>query len=239
MTLDTLYHAVVFSDASDIAGASYVVGVGDRVARGAWNHIEKHKSSTWKELKAVEIVLKSFTRILADKKIKWFTDSQNVVQIVEVGSGRSELHTMARAIFSTCIENNISIKIDWIPRSENEKADAISRKVDHDDRSLSELHYLNLERLWGPHSIDRFASFQNHKLSRFNSRYWNPGSERVDAFTQTWSGENNWLVPPISLIANTILHLRASKSKETLIIPEWPSAPFWPLLTNNQGKFVP
>ena len=35
---------------------------------------------------------------------------------------------------------------------------------------------------WGPHSVDRFANSNNHKLARFYSRCWNPGSEGVDAF---------------------------------------------------------
>ena len=55
-----------------------------------------------------------------------------------------------------------------------------------------------LNRLWGPHTIDRFASHKNTHLARFNSRYFVPGTEAVDAFTTTWAAENNWLVPPIS-----------------------------------------
>ena len=45
MTFDTFYHTVVYSDASDIGGAGYTVGMRDKVA---CNQIEKHKSSTWK-----------------------------------------------------------------------------------------------------------------------------------------------------------------------------------------------
>jgi len=32
-------------------------------------------------------------------------------------------------------------------------------------------------------TIDRFASYYNTQLPRFNSRFWNPSSEGVDAFT--------------------------------------------------------
>jgi hypothetical protein len=41
-----------------------------------------------------------------------------------------------------------------------------------------------IDDLWGAHSIDRFASIVNRKTERFNSLFWNPGSETVDAFTQ-------------------------------------------------------
>nr|XP_006819126.1 PREDICTED: uncharacterized protein LOC102809450 [Saccoglossus kowalevskii] len=50
-----------------------------------------------------------------------------------------------------------------------------------------------LDKIWGPHSIDRFASCHNAQLPRFNSAAWNPGTEAVDAFCQNWSTENNWI----------------------------------------------
>lgn len=40
---------------------------------------------------------------------------------------------------------------------------------------------------WGPYTVDRFASFYNAQVPRFNSRFWNPESEVVGAFTQDWS----------------------------------------------------
>ena len=57
-----------------------------------------------------------------------------------------------------------------------------------------------LETNWGPHTIDRFANYLNTKLLRFHSRYWNPGSESIDAFICDWEHENNFLCPPILLI---------------------------------------
>ena len=44
--------------------------------------------------------------------------------------------------------------------------------------------FIHLDRLWGPHSIDRFASSYNSKLPRFNSRFLQSGTEAVDAFSQ-------------------------------------------------------
>ena len=81
--------------------------------------------------------------------------------------------------------------------SENEKADSLSRIIDQHDWSISDQVCSFLDMLWGPHTIDRFASFYNNKITRFNSKYWNPGCETIDAFTVDWKGENNWVVPPI------------------------------------------
>ena len=79
-----------------------------------------------------------------------------------------------------------------------------SKVIDFDDYSVHDYVFKQLEQLWGPDSIDRFASSCNAKLSRFNFRFLQLGTEAVDAFTQDWSSENNWLVPRISLIGKLL-----------------------------------
>ena len=86
---------------------------------------------------------------------------------------------------------------------------------------------------WEPHTIDRFACSYNAKLSRFNSRFYQPGTEAVDAFLQNWEFENNWLLPPVSQIARVVDHLRLCNAEGTLVIPMWKSSYFWVLLCND------
>jgi hypothetical protein len=70
--------------------------------------------------------------------------------------------------------------------------------------------------LWGPHTVDRFASNLNKKLIRYNSLFWNPNSEAVDTFTQNWRGEHNLIIPPVSLVIRAIKHIiYCKKSKKT------------------------
>ena len=64
----------------------------------------------------------------------------------------------------------------------------------------------------------------------FSIKIWCPDSEGVDAFSTNWKGENNWLVPPVYLIPKTILHLRFCRAEGSLVVPKWPSSPFWPLI---------
>ena len=45
-----------------------------------------------------------------------------------------------------------------------------------------------LDRKWGPHSVDRFASHFNNKCMRFNSRRWVPGTEAINALEENWAG---------------------------------------------------
>ena len=52
----------------------------------------------------------------------------------------------------------------------------------------------------------------------------------MDAFSASWGGVNNYLVPPIFLVARTLAYLETSRAHGTLIAPKWPSARFWPYL---------
>lgn len=44
-----------------------------------------------------------------------------------------ELREIAIRIYQICIENKIELAIQWIPRNELQRADAISRFIDIDD----------------------------------------------------------------------------------------------------------
>ena len=124
-----------------------------------------------------------------------------------------------------------------MPRKYNTQADKLSRHIDHDDWSIKSQIFEQYNQSWGPYTIDRFASHYNTQCARFNSVVWCPGTEAIDAFSLTWTRDNNWLVPPPSLICRTINKLILDKAKATLIIPEWKSAPFWPLI-HSQGYFA-
>ena len=87
-----------------------------------------------------------------------------------------------------------------------------------------------LDAMWGPHTVDRFANSANAQLVRFNSRFWEPGTEAVDAFTCSWADDNNWLCPPIYLVPRVLRHAQNTRAQGTLIVPQWMSSPFWPLL---------
>ena len=122
----------------------------------------------------------------------------------------------------------------WIPRNLNYRADLLSRTIDFDDYTINDDVFLMLECKWGPHTVDRFACSYNAKLSRYNSRFYQPGSEAVDAFTQSWECDN-WILPSVSQISRVITDMRACKAVGTLVIPMWKSSYFWVLLCDD-GK---
>ena len=98
-----------------------------------WSSVERAKSSSFLELLAVYLALKSFQNFIIGKKVKIFSDNQNVVRIVRAGSSIIHLQQIAVDIFSFCRTNSMSFQAQWIPRGDNELADYLSRVVDPDD----------------------------------------------------------------------------------------------------------
>ena len=128
-------------------------------------------------------ILEAFAAKLRNERVRWYTDNQNVARIIVTGSKNPSLQQETLAIFSKSVANSIRIEPEWIPCAENKLADYVSRIVNYDDWSLDYTIFKQLDNRWGPHTIDRFASHYNAQLPRFNSRFWNPGTEAVDAFT--------------------------------------------------------
>ena len=104
----------------------------------------------------------------------------------------------------------------------------MSKVIDFDDWGVSTDFFAYISSLFGPFTVDRFASPDSAKCARFYSKFWCPGAEGVDAFSVDWAGENNWLVPPIFLISRTIFHLEVCGARGVLVIPKWLSAASWP-----------
>ena len=230
----------IFCDASDVGYGGYILPNDGNEANsacfevsGSWSNSESELSSTWRELESINRVLKSSSSICSQSNVKVVTDNKNVPTILSVGSKKSYLQDLSVNVSSFCEKQNISLNAQWVPRSENKRADTLSRVIDLDDWSIGQKVFDMLDSKWGKHTIDRFASHYNNKCIRFNSKVWCPGCEAIDAFKQNWSNEMNWLVPPPSDISLVINKMKVDSAKGTLVVPEWKSAPFWPLISNG------
>ena len=195
---------VVFSDASDYGYGGYSVEVGPEFVQGSWSEHEAQLTSTWRELKAVYQVLCSLAPKLRGHIMKWFTDNQNMTRIVQSGSKKPHLQDGAMAIYEICFQNGIKLEMKWIPRSQNELADYLSRIQDFDDWMIDPDFFDFVNLYWGPHTLDCFATSHNSQVARFHSRFWCPGAEVVDTFTVNWANEVCWLVPPLYLVGRAL-----------------------------------
>ena len=92
---------VVYSDASDTGYGGYTVEHGVHVAQGSWLP---------EELVAVSRVLISIASKLRNMRVRWFSDNQNIVRILQVGSCKPHLQEQAMKVFETCISYQIRLE---------------------------------------------------------------------------------------------------------------------------------
>ena len=136
-----------------------MIDIGPEIAHGQWSPVESQQSSTWRELEAVKRILSSWAHKLVNENVKWFTDNQGVVSVIQHGSSKDNLQQIALEIFGICMNHAIRLEVEWIPREWNEQADYISNLIDYDDWSLNPKYFRLLEQKWGPHDVDRFACY--------------------------------------------------------------------------------
>lgn len=229
---------IVCSDASD-------TGLGAHTWHKNRMHIsiknftltESLMHSTWRELYAIQYSLQSLKSVLCNKAVLWKTDNYASHCIIKRGSSKENLQILAENIFDICKKQKIDLNVEWVPRNQIQYADKLSRYTDTDNWEITKSFFEYLNRLWGPFTVDRFANDENKKVGRFNSKYYCPETECVNAFNTSWENENNLLVPPIQTISKVLKHMQTCKASGTLVAPYWPSAAFWPFLTDSTGDF--
>ena len=84
----------VFTVASNIGAAGYVDGY-DLIMHKHWASNEAMISSTWREVKAIQLSLDSFKHLLRNSSVTFVTDNQNAACIVKKESKIPELQALA------------------------------------------------------------------------------------------------------------------------------------------------
>lgn len=143
------------------------------------------------------------------------------------------LSELARKIWLWCERRKLWIFASYIPSKENIEADLASRVTNLDTEwELEPQAFNKINKQWGPFEIDLFASRQNTKCTRFCSRFPQPDTETVDAFTITWKDKKFYAFPPFALISRTLQKIVIDKAEGTLIVPFWPTQPWYPLFVS-------
>ena len=102
---------ILYYYASNVACGAYSAEDMNNIFHKMWSENEKSKSSTWREMKAIEQALITFKEVNKYKNIKWYTDNQNCVKIVRSGSMKEQLQKLTFSIFSLCLQRCIYIDI--------------------------------------------------------------------------------------------------------------------------------
>ena len=59
------------------------------------------------------------------------------------------------------------------------------------------------------------------------------GCEAVDAFSQDWSDDNDWICPPVCLLIRVVKHMGLCTAGGTVILPVWKSSFFWTVFCSD------
>lgn len=105
---------ILFTDASNHAAAGILLQAKNEIVHVMFNEHEMKQSSTFRELKAVDFALKSLSFKLGSRYVKLYSDNQNVVRIINIGSMKMDLQEIALSIFHNCLKYNISLDVAWI-----------------------------------------------------------------------------------------------------------------------------
>lgn len=201
----------------------------DKQAQGFWNSELKYKSSNHKEMWAVFMALISFRKEIANKTIQVLSDNiSTVAYLNHMGGPNHELSQVAETIWTEAVQNNVKLVCRHIPGAQNVTSDGLSRLDDKFEWKLHPEVFKTIDNMWGPHTVDRFASLQTAHLPRFNSRFHHPLSEGIDALAQqNWHTENNSVNPPFRLMPQVMEIIRTSRAIATVIAPLWRAQPWF------------
>jgi hypothetical protein len=122
-------------------------------------------------------------------------DNQAVVVVLSHLTSRSlAMMGELRKLWELIDTNNIIIRALYSIHGQQIWADKLSRETDMDDWQLNPRIFTYMDSLWGPHSIERFATQGNSQFPRYNSRWRDPTSEAVDCLhlpDNLWTAETN------------------------------------------------
>jgi hypothetical protein len=203
-------------------------------AHGHWSSKEQALHINTKEVLAQELALHSFKSEVQGRSLLLESDNTTAVAYIRKQGGcRSREATIAaERMWTFLLANEVAITIRHIPGVTNDTADALSRQAtDRNDWKLHPEVFQDLEKRWGRHTIDLFATRLNAQLPKFYSWGPDPLSAGRDALQQNWTGENAYANPPWPLIQAVLEKFENTDHMQlTLITPLWESAVWFPRL---------
>ena len=193
------------------------------LAAGNWQKCVSFQHSNYRELLAVLKTIQSLHQQLAGKNVQVLSDNVTMVAYINRMGGSSEhLSNLMTTLWTTAKAKNITLSARHLAGNLNETADFLSHLRSTYEWVLHPKLFQEINRVWGPCTIDRFASQRTTQLRRYNSLYWNPESEGVDALAQTnWTGELNYCNPPFWMVGKVLRKIQQQQAEAVLIAPMW------------------
>ena len=187
-----------------------------------------------------------FAKDASECHIRILADNTTAVAYINKQGGRvQELYSLALDIWQFAIQRNIWLSAAHLPGALNHEADKASRDINKYDKEwqLSPNIFLKVDQLFGPHTVDLFASRVNCQVKDYVSWQPDPGAIAVNAFHISWDNfANPFLFPPFSCMGRTLQKCQQESNTVTLVAPIWPSQPWFTTLlrmTVSQPALLP
>lgn len=154
------------------------------------------------------------------------TDTSVAIEVINGGSSRSPaLMDEFRRVHAVCIHPGVPIRAEYIPSALKLSADRLSRTRDSTVWPLSRPAFLDLDRRYGPLTIDLFATAENACCGGLFYKFPSPGGTGVDDMSVDWRGDNAWANPPFNLVGLVIDKIVREGASVTLVAPRWEAQP--------------
>ena len=227
-------HVVAACDASSFAwGAVILSGVPTPVcpARGYFSKPLRSLGSTHRELLGARFSVQAYLTLLHGRHVVLLEDNTGVEHLLRHFSSRvPALQAELRRFSAILSEHDITLETVRVSSADN-PADAPSRHVTLSRVFVQDWAFRRVHTLHGPHTIDRFASWNTTRCDLFNCGHGDARALAVDCFSQSdWAAHNNYCQPPVRLIPELVHFLLAHPCEATLCVPVSPSSLWWPLV---------
>ena len=231
-------------DASDTHWAAVLVSMKGRSVlrvRGEFDEFQAGLSSTWREYYTFCRAISRIGYILRGLRVWFRTDSLSSYNIFRRGRSKREyIQNLVIWFYGLLRQFSIDASMNWWSRDLGIRADADSKYVERFDWSLRRDVLWRLLKLFGPFSVDLFASAGNaicvgegvqKRQLPFCSRFYSPKSLGNALSTYVWlPSENYWCFPGFNDVEAAVRCFQAARARGVLIVPEWPDAVWWHLL---------
>lgn len=209
---------------------------------GWWDESDRQRHINYLELKAIFLGLKCFTLNHKNCNILVRSDNTTALSYINrMGSVQHEsLHKLSKEIWQFCESKNIFLVASYISSQNNWRADYESRVLPPETEwSLSNSAFIKIVKTFGTPEIDLFASYFNHKCTKYVSWLPDPNSIAIDAFTLKWQNLFFYMFPPFSMLLRVIQKIIQDKAEGIIVVPWWPTQPWFPLfLKYKKGNHI-
>ena len=200
-------------------------------AQGLWSHEQQNYHINILELLAVSRAIISLN--IRKSNLLLYTD--NEVVRYSISKNRSKSPTLLKEIkslVSLCLERDITLSATRIPSILNTVADSLSRTTAlPTEWCLPKRVFTQIQKWYGPLTIDLMATPFNAQLQRFISPFPHPLAEDSNVLTLNWNRWNHvYIFPPVKMIPQLLPQLRSYKGHGVFIAPWQPTAAWFPEL---------